>query len=153
MRVFVDEPDLGRIAPGQTVLLTWDGLPGKQWRGEVERLASEVRELGTRKVGEIACTLDNPEGEILPNTNLNAEIVTESKAEVLAIPREALAGADRNRHVFLVREGVLVKQAVETGISNPTRVEIRQGLQENDEVVLIGEQPLREGMRVRNGGG
>ncbi|MBI4463855.1 MAG: efflux RND transporter periplasmic adaptor subunit, partial [Acidobacteria bacterium] len=151
VRVFVDEPDLGRIAQGQPVLITWDGLPAKQWTGQVEQLASEIRELDTRKVGEIVCTLDNLTGEILPNVNLNIEIVTESKAQVLSVPREAVGGADSNRHVFLVRNGVLVRQPVETGILSPTQVEIRQGLQEGDEVALAGgEQTLREGMRVRN---
>ncbi|MBI4442931.1 MAG: efflux RND transporter periplasmic adaptor subunit [Acidobacteria bacterium] len=150
VRVFVDEPDLGRIAQGQAVLITWDGLPAKQWTGQVERLASEVRDMETRKVGEIVCTLDNISGEILPNVNLNIEIVTESKLQTLTVPREAVGGMDSDRHVYLVRDGVLVRQPVETGISSLTRVEIRQGIEEGDEVVLAGEQPLQEGMRVRN---
>jgi len=150
VRVFVDEPDLGRIAQGQPVLITWDGLPAKQWAGQVERLASEVRDMETRKVGEIVCTLDNASGEILPNVNLNIEIVTESKPQALTVPREAVAGTDSDRHVYLVRDGVLVRQPVETGIISLTHVEIRQGIAEGDEVALAGEQPLQAGMRVRN---
>lgn len=150
VRVFVDEPDLGRIAQAQPVRITWDGLPDQRWTGEVERLPSEVREFGTRKVGEVSCTLNNPERTILPNVNLNVEIVTEGKSAVLTVPREAVLGADHEQHVFLVRGGMLVRQPVQTGIANPTRVEIRQGLEEGDEVALAGEQPLREGARVRN---
>jgi len=152
VRVFVDEPDLGRVAAGQPVLISWDGLPGREWTGEVERLPSQVTELGSRTVGEIICTVANPSGELLPNTNLNVEIVTQSKDSVLVLPREAVFGADAERHIFLVRNGILVRQAVETGIMSATRVEIVQGVGESDVVALAGEQPLEEGMRVRASG-
>ena len=150
VKVYVDEPDLGRVTAGQPVLVRWEGLPGREWRGEVEQLPAEIKELGARRVGEVTCALDNPMRELLPNMSLDIEIVTESKTDALAIPREAVLGADAARHVFVVREGVLARRAVETGIISATRVEIRNGLQDGEEVVLAGEQPLQEGMRVRS---
>ncbi|MBI3934103.1 MAG: efflux RND transporter periplasmic adaptor subunit [Acidobacteria bacterium] len=149
VRVFVDEPDLGRVAAAQPVLISWDGLPGRQWEGAVERLPAEVKELGSRTVGEVVCTLDNPSGELLPNMNLNVEIVTESKTGVLALPREAVIGDDSARFVYLVRGGALARQAVRTGILSPTRAEILEGLQPGDEVALTGDVALQDGMRVR----
>ena len=89
---------------------------------------------------------------MLPNTNLDVEIVTQTKTGVLALPREAVLGADTARYVFTPQNGILVRRPVETGILSATRVEIRSGLEEGDEVVLSGEQPLREGMQVRNSG-
>ena len=149
VRVYVDEPDLGRVARGQAVLVHWDGLPEREWKGQVERLPSEIKELDSRRVGEVICTLDNPGSELLPNMNLNAEIITESKENVLTVPREAVLGSDTNRYVYLIREGVLMRQPVQGGLLNPTRIEIREGLQEGEEVALGGEEPLREGTRVR----
>ena len=152
VRVFVDEPDLGRVAAAQPVLITWDGLPGRQWKGEVERLPAEVKELGSRTVGEVDCTVENPSGELLPNMNLNVEIVTESKTGILALPREAVIGDDSARFVYRVRNGVLARQAVKTGILSPTRAEILEGLQPGDEVALTGDVALQDGMRVRVNG-
>ena len=149
VRVFVDEPDLGRVTAGQPVLITWDGLPGRQWQGEVERLPAEVTELGSRTVGEVDCTVENPAGELLPNMNLNVEIVTRSKNAVLVLPREAVVGEDSARAIYRVREGVLVRQPVQTGILSPTRAEILDGLQEGEEVALTGDVVLQDGMRVR----
>ena len=34
VRVYVDEPELGRVAEGQPVTITWDALPGRQWQGQ-----------------------------------------------------------------------------------------------------------------------
>jgi HlyD family secretion protein len=148
VRVFVDEPDLGKVAAGQPVLLTWDGLPGRQWQGEVERLPAEVKELGSRTVGEVTCTVDNPEHELLPNMNLNVEIVTRSKQNVLTLPREAVVSEASARYVYRVSSGALQRQAVETGILSPTRAEILSGVQEGDEVALAGDVPFEDGMRV-----
>ena len=149
VRVFVDEPDLGRVAADQPVLLRWEGLPGSEWRGEVEQLPAEIKELESRRVGEVSCTLDNPKRELLPNMNLDVEILTETRSNALVAPREAVFGGDAARHVFVVRDGVLVRRAVETGIISAMRIEIRGGLEEGEEVALAGEQPLQDGMRVR----
>ena len=37
VRVYVDEPELGRVAAGEPVRITWDALPGKEWTGTVEK--------------------------------------------------------------------------------------------------------------------
>jgi len=33
VRVFVDEPELGRVQEGQPVTIGWDALPGRAWQG------------------------------------------------------------------------------------------------------------------------
>ena len=43
VRVYVDEPELGRVAEGQPVTITWDALPGRQWRARWRRSRSPSR--------------------------------------------------------------------------------------------------------------
>ena len=47
VRVFVDEPELGRVEVGQPVTITWDALPGRQWDGRVERKPASIQTLGS----------------------------------------------------------------------------------------------------------
>ena len=161
VKVYVDEPDLGRVTAGQPVVLRWEGLPGREWRGQVEQLPSEIKELNSRRVGEVSCTLDNPERELLPNMNLDVEILTEARDSALVVPRETVfgsggaggpGGTGSARHVFVIRDGMLVRRPVEIGLISPTRTEIRSGLEDGEAVVLPGQQPLQEGMRVRSNG-
>ena len=149
VKVFVDEPDLGRVSVGQPVVLRWEGLPGHEWRGQIEQLPSEIKELNSRRVGEVTCTLDNPGNELLPNMNLDVEILTETRENALVVPRETVFGNGSARHVFVVRDGVLVRRPVEIGLIGPTRTEIASGLEDGEAVVLPGPQPLAEGMQVR----
>ena len=71
VKVFVDEPDLGRVANGMPVAITWDAMPGQQWKGTVDRTPTQIVALGTRQVGEVLCLIDNRAGELLPGTNVN----------------------------------------------------------------------------------
>ena len=76
VRVYVDEPLLGRVAPGQPVTITWEALPGKQWHGTVEQMPTSIQTLGSRQVGEVVCTIENPGRDLIPGTNVDAEIRT-----------------------------------------------------------------------------
>jgi HlyD family secretion protein len=77
------------------------------------------------------------------------EIVTERKSGVLAVPRSAALGSGADRYVFLVRNGALLRQAIQTGILSPTLAEVTQGVTAGDSVAIPGEETLQEGMRVR----
>ena len=57
VRTFVDEPDIGRLATGQKIEVTWDALPGRIWTGTVSTIPSTVKLRGARNVGEVTCTL------------------------------------------------------------------------------------------------
>lgn len=154
--VYVDEPELGRVAPGQEVRVTWSALPGQEWRGTVERVPAEVVMLGTRSVGEVVCTVENTGGKLLANVNVDAEIVLQRRPGALSVPKEAVvheaasrgAGSER-QYVFVVQDGAVRRRDVKLGVASPTRVEITSGLAVGDKVALPGELTLRDGMKVR----
>src|SRR4029077_4953111 len=64
--VYVDEPDVGKVHKGEAVIITWDAWPGHRWKGEVDKLPTQVVPLGTRQVGEVGCTIENPDRDLLP---------------------------------------------------------------------------------------
>ena len=105
VRVYVDEPELGRVQVGQPVTITWDAKPGRKWEGTVEKTATQIEALGTRQVGEVAVTIDNPGRELVPGTNVNAEIRTNVAPNALTIPKEALRREGGEVGVFVLREG------------------------------------------------
>jgi HlyD family secretion protein len=138
--VYVDERDLGRVKRGMHVTITWDALPKREWKGTVNKLPGQIIALGSRQVGEVVCLIENPRRELIPGTNVNAEILSESVDGVLTIPKEALRRDGKQKAGVFVR-GVTV------GVSNITRIEV-QGVQERDAVALISEKTLKDGMQV-----
>lgn len=147
VKVFVDEPDLGRVESGKPVVITWDAVPGKQWKGVVDRTPTQIVALGTRQVGEVLCVIDNPNNELLPGTNVNVEISSEQAASALTIPKEAVRRELGQAGVFTLAGNTLVWKKITLGIANTTRTQI-EGLNENDAVALPSDKPLKDGMVV-----
>jgi HlyD family secretion protein len=148
VRVYVDEPELGRVAEGQPVTINWDALPGRAWQGRVERKPANIVALGSRQVGEVLCTIDNPGRILLPGTNVDAHIRTATVDNALTIPKECLRRDANGVGVFALRGGRLAWRAVSTGVFSVTRVQIVAGLAEGDEVALPTEPTLHDGEMV-----
>ena len=148
VRVYVDEPELGRVAIGQPVTIRWQALPGKDWKGTVERKPTTIQALGSRQVGEVVCTIDNPGGELIPGTNVDAEIRTAVVENALVVPREALRHDAGGDYVLALSGETVERKNVKTGASNVSLVQITSGLADSDAVALPTETPLKAGDRV-----
>ncbi|MBV9609396.1 MAG: efflux RND transporter periplasmic adaptor subunit [Acidobacteria bacterium] len=151
VRAFVDEPEIGRLAPSEPVTVTWDALPGRSWSGTLSRVPTTITMRGTRSVGEITCMIANPDMKLLPNVNVNVTVTTALHENVLTVPREAIRQDDGQRYVFQVVNGVVRRRNVQTSLSSPTRIEVDKGLGENSLVALgsLSAHGLRDGMGVR----
>ncbi len=151
VRTFVDEPDIGRLASGQKVEVTWDALPGRTWNGDLSSIPATVKLRGSRNVGEVTCTVDNHDLRLLPNVNVGVTIVTAEHSGVLTLLREAVRMDDTKPYVYIVADGKLKRQEVEVSLQNLTRVEIAAGLPEHAIVALssVESKPLAEGLRVK----
>lgn len=148
VRLYVDEPELGRVAVGQPVMITWEALPGKQWTGSVERKPSAIQPLGSRQVGEVICWIDNRGRELIPGTNVDATIRTAVVENAVIIPKETLRRDTQGSFVFLLQGGMIERRTVETGNSSITSVQIVSGLADGDLVALPSDLALQPGQRV-----
>lgn len=149
VRAFVDEPELGPLATGQRVEITWEAMPGRTWTGETTHIPRQVVARGTRSVGEVLCSIENQHGELLPNTNVYVRILVEERKNALVVPRPAVRGDGTNRYVFVVKGGRLERRTVRVGVASTQLYEILEGLAEGDQVALPGAEPLEEGMKIR----
>jgi HlyD family secretion protein len=148
VRVYVDEPLLGRVSKDQPVTITWEALPGKRWEGRVEQMPTAIQTLGTRQVGEVVCTIENPGGELLPGVNVDAEIRTAVADDAIVIPKEALHHDATGDWVFLLRGDTVERRPVKTGIGTVTSIQILDGIREGDQVALPSDATLEPGQRV-----
>lgn len=151
VRTFVDEPDIGRLATGQKIEVTWDALPSRIWSGSVSTVPSTVKLRGARNVGEVTCTVDNHDLRLLPNVNVGVTVITAEHSGVLTLLREAVHIDETKPYVYQVLNGELKRRDVDVSLQNLTRVEITAGLPENAVVALTSAdtKPLVEGARVK----
>jgi HlyD family secretion protein len=151
VRAFVDEPEIGKLRPGQVVEVTWDALPGRVWQGKLETLPTTVVQHGTRTVGEVTCVIENDDLKLLPNTNVSVAVVTARQENALTVPREAIHQDANGQYVFQVVDGELKRRNVDTSVSNLTRVQVTKGLSDDATLALgaLNMQSLKTGMQVK----
>lgn len=151
VRAYFDEPEIGRLAVGQSIQINWDAKPGQTWQGHIERVPITVINYGTRTVGEVLVKIDGGDGGLLPNTNVTVKVTTSSQANALAVPRAALYSENAKPYVFKVVSGQLVRTPVVTGALNMTQVAIVSGLNEGDTVATgtTSGQPLQVDIPIK----
>jgi HlyD family secretion protein len=147
--VYVDEPDLGKVHEGELAIITWDALPGHQWKGKVDKLPTQIVPLGTRQVGEVGCIIENPDRDLLPNANINADIQATVVEHALAIPKEAIRRQGSETGVLLLQGDRVVWRKVNLGISSYTKSQVLSGLSDGDAGALPSEKAIQNGSRVQ----
>ena len=151
--VYVDEPDLGRVAEGMPVIITWDARPGQKWYGHVDKLPTEVTALGTRTVGEVTTIVDNPNHDLIPGVTVNATIISKVVPDAPAIPKAALRVIQGVNGVYKLVGNHIEWTPVKAGVSDINNVEILSGLKQGDKVadrvIEPSDAELENGMRVR----
>jgi len=151
VRAYFDEPEIGRLAVGQKILIKWDAKPGRLWHGHIVRTPVTVITYGTRNVGEVLIGIDDADGGLLPDTNVTVTVTTSSEPNTLSVPREALHSENGKSYVYKVVNDKLVKTAVTIGTINLTQVAILSGLNDGDYVATgtASGQPLQEGIPIK----
>jgi HlyD family secretion protein len=151
VRAFVDEPDVGRLSPGQRIEVAWDGVPGRVWESKLISVPASVKLRGARNIGETTCTVENSDFKLLPNTNVGVTIITAEHSGALTVPREAIRQDDSQPYLFQIVDDRLKRRDVQMSIANLTQAEVASGIAEKAQVALVStnSKPLRDGLLVK----
>ena len=152
IRAYFDEPEIGQLRVGQPVTIAWQAKPTQVWHGHIVEVPTTITTYGTtRNVGESLISVDDPDGVLLPNTNVTVTVTEARHENVLSLPREALQTKGLRNYVFRIVGDRLVKTPVMVGLSNNEHFEITGGLNEGDLVALgsVTEEELSDGLRVK----
>lgn len=137
-----------KVKPGQKAQLTVDALPGRPFSAVVQAVDPLIDANG-RSVGVRGC-IDNRERQLRPGMFARVNAVFGSRQNALVIPEEAIVPQGGRTFVVKVVPGdkpdMLVSQrvAVKVGLRQPGKVEILEGLELDDTVVVAGHQRLQK---------
>jgi len=145
----VDEADIGRVAVGQSATITADSFPGKEFTGEVIRVAAKGVSVSNVVTFEVKIEVTSENKDLLKlEMTANVEIVVVSKDDVLMVPMRAISRKDGNTFIRRkVGEKGVEEVPVEQGINNGALVEVVGALKEDDVFVL---PPAGSDSRWRN---
>jgi HlyD family secretion protein len=156
--VTVDETDVAKVAVGKNAKITFDALPGRPFDGKVISIAPS----GTVTQGvvnyPVSISIDTRKQLLPAGLTASATITIDEKNDVLVVPLRAVRRQQRDQVVDVVgADGKPIPpRIVKTGVQNDQFVEITDGLQEGDQILIAGtstRSPLTGGPGIPGGGG
>lgn len=143
----VPEVYLARIRAGSGVTARSSAYGERRFRGTVAVIDTRI-DPATRSVRVIS-EFDNADEALRPGLFLTVELVLEERERALLVAEEAIDPVGDRAFVFVVRDGRARRQEVRLGLRLPGEVEVREGLNAGEPVVVRGVQRLRNDLPVR----
>jgi HlyD family secretion protein len=144
----VHESVISTFRAGQAAQITIDAFPGKKLQGKVTQISpvASAAEWAARgiKVYPVTIAIDEAPPGLKPSMTGEVQVVTGERKAVLQVPIKALLGAGKEQHCFVKVGQELVERRVVSGVANANVVEILEGLQEGDQVVVDPAAILRQ---------
>ena len=144
--ISLNEIDVAQVKAGQSANLTFDAIPDLKIQGQV----TEIDTVGTVSQGVVSYIVKvifgASDSRVKPAMTVSADIITQTKDDVLVVPSSAVKFQGNIRYVEVAEgeagnnRGVLLsepsrRQNIQTGISNDDLTEIVSGLTEGDIIV------------------
>lgn len=129
------EVDVVKIKIGQKATITLDALSDKTFTGKVVSIDRIGQIISNVTNYPVIIELDTNSNEILPNMSSSANIIVETKDNILFVPSSAIQSSNGQTSVRIMKGSQIQEVFVETGISSDTSIEVKSGLSEGDKII------------------
>jgi HlyD family secretion protein len=144
--------DAVRVAPGDVIRVS--GWGGDRELGATVRYIepeafTRVSALGVeeQRVNVIA-DLDDPPPSLGAGYRVEASIVVSEYPDVLLLPANSVFRRDGSWHTFVVEDGRARLRSINTGARDSDQVEITEGIQSGEPVILYPSEQIEDGSAV-----
>jgi RND family efflux transporter MFP subunit len=140
--VYLPEKELTRVHKDQKATLSVSAYGDKDLGAIVERISPVIdAETGTFKV-----TLRVPNNDNLLKSGMFAQVDLnyDTHSNVTLLPRRAMINIDNKINVFVVEDGKAKKTQIHIGFQEGNYVEVTDGLNGNEKVIITGHQSLKD---------
>ena len=140
-------PELARVRPGQRVQIRHYAFEGITIAGTILRLSPSMDPETHTFRAEV--DIDNTRRLLRPGMFVEAAIIAERRAGVSVVPRDAIAERAGRSVVFVIDGQRAVRRNVSLGLGDDDQVEVREGVEPGERIVVRGLETLTDGTRVR----
>lgn len=142
--------DLSRVAPNLSTRVRHHAWDERSFSGRVIRLAPTLDPVTRTLRAEVG--VDNSERLLRPGMFVEVTIIAERREKVCVVPRDAVTERGGRRVVFVLRGQKVNRREVTLGLGDDDIIEVREGLEPGERIVVRGLETLTDGTRVRVSG-
>jgi len=145
--VHVPEKEFRKLAPGQVADVVVDALGGEHFPGTISRISPTV----DPQTGTFRARVEVPDAtrHLKPGMFARVNIVYERRDNALQLPRNAILDADGEQSVYIVVKNKAEQRRITTGLANNGWIEVLNGLQGDERIVVVGQAGLKSGTAVK----
>lgn len=139
--LMIHESSLDKVAPGQSVRISVDAMPGRAFQGRVRSIAPLPDAQNAfmnpdRKVYATRVFLDGDNPELRTGMSCRAEIIVQEHSDVIFVPTFAVVRVDGVATAYVKSGRTLTPRPVEVGLDNTTMIHVISGLTQGEVVSL-----------------
>ena len=143
----VEEGQIGQISEGQKAEITVAAYPGQVFPAKVSLIGPAADPKS--RTFMVRVKPDANDGKLRAGMFAQVKIITQEKGGVTLVPKEAVVNRSGQTSVFVLKGDTVQMRPVKVGLSNATLVEIASGVVPAEEVVVAGQNDLRDGDKVK----
>ena len=149
LRLNIDIPEqaIGQIKNGQSISLQTTAYPDKNFAGTIVRTAPNLN--ATSRTLTVEAEVDNSGGLLKPGQFATVRIAQSEAKPTVMIPASAVKTEGDANSVFVVKDGRAEQRTVTLGVLENDKIEVKQGVQENEAVVTGNLNQVFDGVQVR----
>ncbi|MCY7376677.1 MAG: efflux RND transporter periplasmic adaptor subunit [Pyrinomonadaceae bacterium] len=149
LRVRIDVPEqaIAQIKTGQEISLQTSAFPDRNFAGTVVRIAPNLN--ATSRVLVVEAEVENSQGLLKPGQFATVRIAQSAAKPTIMIPASAVKTEGDNNKIFVVKDGRAEERTVILGVLENDKIEVKQGVQENEADVISNLNQVYDGVNVR----
>ncbi len=144
-------PDVARVRERLEARVRYHAWTDDSFSGHVVRLAPTLDPMTRTLRAEVS--VDNPDGRLRPGMFVEVTMVADRREGVAVVPRQALAERGGRKVLFVVKGQKVERREVVIGLGDDDIVEIRQGIEVGERIVVRGLETLTDETLVQVSGG
>jgi membrane fusion protein (multidrug efflux system) len=145
--VGIPESDVTAVRELENVDLTVQALGDKIITGKKYFLSPSPE--STARLYNLELEIDNSGGEVLAGMFIRADIVKKQIDKTLAVPFYSVISRNDEQYVFIEEEGIAKKRMVKLGIMEKWMVQITEGLNPGDNLLIEGHRDVEDSQNVK----
>ena len=141
------EKDVSLVRPGMRAKIEAQSFAGRFFEGKITRVNSALDPATRTLQAEIE--IPNANHMLKPGMFVKLEVVLSERPHALVVPKYAVLEDGEKRSVVVVKENQALRRPVVIGLEQDPYVEILEGVAEGEQIVVKGQESIRDGSPVR----
>jgi HlyD family secretion protein len=142
--VEVSEVDINRVEVGQSAILTFDAVLGREYLGQVVEIGLTGKVVQGVVNFIVTVELQDLDEAVKPGMTAAVNLVVDQLEEVLLVPNRAVRVVEGERVVYIIRDNRLQRIRIELGVSSDTYSEVVGGDLEQGQMVVLNPPAVFE---------